>query len=127
MWKWGSNWGGKKNASHYDFMKDEGIIVGIDRFRYSLGDLVVITDGHTVKAITMVEEEPKPITENSYYPAIREQYKINHQDDANFAKAEWYELPEDKTFQYKLERGAAKIGKSEIKEKVLKLWNSRNQ
>jgi hypothetical protein len=74
IWKWGSHWGGKKKAnSHYDFMKEEGIVVGIDRFRYSSGDLVIITDGHTVKAITMITEEPKAITENSAYPYYQRQ------------------------------------------------------
>jgi hypothetical protein len=127
VWKWGSNWGGKQNASHYGFMSDEEIVVGIDRFKYSTGDLVIITDGFTVKAIAMIEEEPTAITENPQYSFVEDKYKIAYKDWVNYAKAEWYELPKDKVFEYKVQRGAAKVHKPDIKETVLKLWNNRNK
>ena len=128
IWKWGSHWGGRNNAnSHYDYMKEKEIVFGRDDYKYSVGDLVIITDGYTVKAITMIEEEPKSITENSDYPHINENYSIDHEGGAIYAKADWYELPDDEVFSYEREAGKGRVRQSEIIEKVLKLWNSRNQ
>jgi hypothetical protein len=127
MWKWGSHWGGKNNASHYDFMKDERIVFGIDRFKYSAGDFVIITNGFTVKAITMIEEKPKSITKNPSYSFVQNQFNIEYKDWVNYAEAEWYELPKDKVFEYKVQRGVSKVNQTDVKDKVLKLWNDRKK
>ena len=127
IWKWGSHWNGRNNSeSHYEFMKDEGIVVGIDRFKYAVGDLVIITDGFTVKAITMIEEKPKAITKNPAYSSLQNRYNIEFKDWVNYAEAEWYELPKDKTFQYKVQRGVSKVNQLDVKEKIFELWNNRN-
>jgi hypothetical protein len=127
IWKWGSHWGGKNNPSHYGFMNDEGIIIGIDRFRYSDGDLVVITNGFLVKAIAMIEEEPKAITTNPAYSFVKNKYNIDYEDWVNYAKAEWFELPKEKVFEYKVQRGAGTVHKADVKETIIKLWNNRNK
>ena len=126
IWKWGSHWGGRQNAnSHYDYMKEKGIVFGRDDYMYSVGDLVIITDGFTVKAITMIEEEPKSITKNSDYPFINENYNIDHQGGAIYAKAEWYELPDDEIFYYKRQAGKGRVRKSDISENTQELWKKR--
>lgn len=67
IWKFGCNWGRRENPNFYEFINAEKIVIGRERFRYSPGDLVLITEGFTVKAIAKVEEEPQPITANPYY------------------------------------------------------------
>lgn len=128
IWKWGTHWNGKNNSkSHYEFMKDEGIVIGIERFKYSPTDLVIITDGFKVKAITMIEEKTKAITENSDYSFAKEKYNIEFENWVIYAKAEWYELPENKVFEYKVQRGVSRVNQTEVKEKVLDLWSNRRK
>lgn len=126
IWKFGCNWKAYE-TSFYNFIKDEQIVIGRENWRYSVGDLVAITEGFSVKAIVMVEEEPKAITENSSYKFITEKYNIAYEDATIYAKAEWCQLPEEDIFQYQVQRGAARVRKPDIKETVLELWNRRNK
>lgn len=125
IWKHGCNWNRSKK-SYYDFVKNKQIVFGSDKFKFDVGDLVMITEGFKVKAIVMVEKEPKPITENREYEILFEEYKIPFEDWVNYAHADWYELPEDEVFEYAVQRGAAKVRKSNIKDKVAELWENRN-
>ncbi len=126
IWKHGCNWEKSEN-SFYNFIKDRDITLGSTLFKWKVGDLVMVTKGFKVKAIVMVEEKPMRITENPQFKFLFEQYKVPFENWVNYAKAEWYELPEDKVFEYKVQRGAAKVRKPGTKEQVLKLWNERNQ
>ena len=126
IWKHGCNWEYSKN-SFYNFIKARDITLGSNLFKWKVGDLVLITEGFKVKAIVMVDEKPIKITENPEFKLLFDKYKVPFEDWVNFAKAEWYELPEDKVFEYKVQRGAAKVHKPDIKKKVLELWNNRNK
>lgn len=127
IWKFGCNWGGRQNPSFYDFIKAEKIVIGRERCRYAEGDLVLITEGYTVKAIAKVREEPQPITNNPKYRFLSENHNVTWDNQTIFAKAEWYELPVDEIFQYIVQRGAAKVHQPEIKETAFDLWNSRER
>ena len=125
IWKFGCNWGGMANPSFYKFIKKHSIVIGRERCRYAKDDLVVITEGFTVRAIAKVKEEPKSITENPSYAFLQQEYGIDFEDTTIYAKAEWYELPE--VFEYQLQRGAARIRNENVTNQVLELWNSRNE
>ncbi len=124
VWKFGCNW---KNCerSFYDFIKSKGIIFGIDKFKSDVGDLVLINEGFKVKAIAKVLEEPVSITTKPEYEALEKEFHIVYEDSTYYAKADWYELPKDKIFEYKLQRGGAKVRKPEIIKKAFELWNNR--
>jgi len=124
IWKHGCNWERSEN-SFYNFIKGRDITLGSILFKWKVGDLVLITEGFKVKAIVMVGERPVKITENPEFKFLFDKYKVPFEDWVNYAEAEWYELPKDKVFEYKVQRGAAKVHKSDIKEKVLKLWSDR--
>ncbi len=126
IWKHGCNWERSEN-SYYNFIKDRNLVLGSTLFKWKVSDLVLITEGFKVKAIIKVNEKPIKITEKPEFRILFSKYKVPFEDWVNFAKAEWYELPEDKIFEYKVQRGAAKVHKEDIKEKVFKLWKSRNQ
>jgi hypothetical protein len=126
IWKHGCNWNYSKN-SFYHFIKRKQIVLGSTLFKWKVGDLVLITEGFKVKAIVMVNERPIKITENPEFKSLFEEYKVPFEDWVNYAEAEWYELPKEKVFEYKVQRGAAKVRKENIKKKVLELWNGRNQ
>ena len=125
VWKFGCNW---KNCerSFYNFIKNKGIIFGIDKFPSNVGDLVLINEGFKVKAIAKVLEEPISITTKPEFAALEKEFYIDYEDSTYFAKAEWYELPKDKIFEYKVQRGGARVRKPEIIDKAFELWNGRN-
>ncbi|MBS1793287.1 MAG: hypothetical protein JSS81_05505 [Acidobacteria bacterium] len=125
IWKFGCNWGGRQNPNFYEFIQEEKIVIGRERFRYAEGDLVLITDGFTVKAIVKVLEEPASITTNSKYRVLADTYNVAWDNRTIFAKADWYELPENLIFQYLAQRGSGRVRKREIKEIALNLWNER--
>lgn len=125
IWKHGCNWNSSKN-SYYNFIKHRQIVLGSNLFKWKAGDLVMITEGYRVKAIVIVDEKPNKITTNPEYKFLFDEHKVPFEDWVNFAEAEWYELPEEKVFEYKVQRGAAKVQKPDTKEQVLKLWNERN-
>lgn len=124
IWKHGCNWNRSKN-SFYDFIKRKQIVIGSDKNQWDVGDLVMITEGFKVKAIAMIYKEPTTITEKPEYAFLFDEYKIPFEDSVNYARAEWYELHEDEIFEYAVQRGAAKVHKPDVKNKVAELWKNR--
>ncbi len=125
VWKSGCNWKGCER-SFYGFIKREGIVICGNRFPFEVGDLVAITEGFTVKAIAKVLSQRFPITTKPEYKSLEKEYFIDYKDSTFFAKAKWYELPKNKIFIYKVQRGAARVHKPEIIDKAFELWNGRN-
>ncbi|PSJ71647.1 hypothetical protein C7N43_38245 [Sphingobacteriales bacterium UPWRP_1] len=103
IWKMGCNWRG--NKSYYELVKKLSIVIGIDEKPYAPGDLVLITKGYTVYALTKVLEVPKPVTDVPEFEAEFAPYKIEYVRGVNYAKAEWYELKEEDVFTYQLPCG----------------------
>jgi len=127
IWKFGCNWGGRKNPSFYEFIKSENVVIGRERCRYKEGDLVLITEGFTVKAIAKVNEEPQPITTKLSFRILSENYNVDGNEQTIFAKAEWCELSEDEIFIYPVQRGAVEVRQDKIKNKAVELWNKRKK
>ncbi len=125
VWKSGCNWKGCER-SFYSFIKREGIVISGNRFPFEVGDLVAITEGFTVIAIAKVLSQRFPITTKPEYKSLEKEYFIDYEDSTFFAKAEWYVLPKDKIFTYKVQRGAARVRKTEIIDKVIEFWNNRD-
>ncbi|WP_317196996.1 AAA family ATPase [Flavihumibacter profundi] len=124
IWKLGCNWGTGK-PSFYNYIKNEEIIIGVDDKKYSVGDLIVVTEGHLVKAIARINESPNSVTVETRLEASFEKYQIEYDTWVNFAYAEWYELEHDETFYNQLQQGICKVQNNEIRKKVIDLWNSR--
>ena len=125
IWKLGCNWGTGK-PSFYQYIKNEEIIIGVNDKKYSIGDLIIVTEGHLVKAIARINELPLPVTEDSTLESSFLKYQIEYEDWVNFSNAEWYELDNEDTFSYQLQQGICKVQNSDIRKKVIELWNNRN-
>ena len=125
IWKLGCNWGTGK-PSFYQYIKSEEIIIGVNDKKYSIGDLIIVTEGHLVKAIARINELPLPVTEDSSLESSFLKYQIEYENWVNFSNAEWYELDDDDTFSYQLQQGICKVQNSDIRKKVIELWNNRN-
>jgi len=125
IWKLGCNWGSGK-PSFYNYIKEENIIIGVEDKKYSIGDLIVVTEGHQVKAIARINEIPKPVTSETKLKPSFDNLEIEYDTWVNYANSEWYELEEDDTFSYQLQQGICKVQNRDIRNKVIDLWNTRN-
>jgi hypothetical protein len=125
IWKLGCNWGSGK-PSFYNYIHEEEIVIGVDDKKYNIGDLIVVAEGHQVNAIARINESPKSVTSKTALKKQFEKLEIEYDDWVNYANAEWYELDETDTFSYQLQQGICKVKNSEIRKKVIDLWNSRN-
>lgn len=125
LWKLGCNWGTRK-PSFYNFIKEKKIVIGIENKKYSKGDLILVCEGHTVRALAKIEEETIPVTSNIELETPFSKFEIEYEDWVNYAKVEWYELKEDETFLYQLQQGICCIKNNKIREKAIQTWNNRN-
>lgn len=125
FWKLGCNWGSGKPNFYY-FVKEKRIVIGVKDKEYNIGDLILICEGHKVKALARVEENPIPVTNVPEFEEPFDEYQIDYDDWVYYVKAEWYELKENDIFEYNLDAGIRRVQKSEIKEKALQLWKNRN-
>ena len=125
IWKLGCNWGSGK-PSFYQYIKENSIVIGVEDKKYSIGDLIVVAEGHQVKAIARINQIPKAVTSNNSLETSFDNLEIEYNELVNYAESEWYELDESDAFFYQLQQGICKVQNSEIRKKVIDLWNSRN-
>lgn len=126
VWKFGCNWANNPN-SFYPFIRDESIVIGhVPDAPFKLDDLVLVTSGFLVRAIVQIDETPRSIKESDYH-FVNNQYGIEWAPTTIFAKAEWYELPPNLQFRYKMIKGAVQVRKREILDITKSLWFGRDK
>jgi 5-methylcytosine-specific restriction endonuclease McrBC GTP-binding regulatory subunit McrB len=125
LWKLGCNWG-KGMPSFYSFIKEKNIVIGVDEKKYNKGDLILVCEGQTVKALARIEETPISVTTNRELEKQFINFKIEYEDWVNYAKSAWYELKEDEVFHYQLQQGIVRVQNREVYEKALNIWNNRH-
>jgi hypothetical protein len=126
LWKLGCNWG-KGMPSFYSLIKERDIVIGVEDKKYNEGDLILVCEGHTVKALARIEKMPIPVTTNREFEKLFNDFKIEYEDWINYAKSEWYELKEIEIFQYQLQRGIVRVSPSnKAYGKAIQIWNNRN-
>ena len=126
FWKLGCNWGSNEPSFYSVLSKENAVIRHGDRGDYGMGDLVLVTEGHSVLAIAKVKSEPIPINTNAY---LLNELKNCNVDDFNrisYYKVEFFELPKNANFKYKLQQGIVEVHQNDIKEKATELWLSKN-
>lgn len=125
IWKLGCNWE-RGNPSFYNLIKENEIVIGVEDNKYSVGDLILVTEGFTALSIAKIIDTPKKVTENTRFEKSFVDLNVPFEDWVNIATVEWYELDEDDRFIYKLVQGIRKVQDINIKQSVINLWNSRN-
>lgn len=123
VWKLGCNWG-KGAPSFYEFIKKNSLVIGVNDRMYSIGDLVIITEGQTVLSIGKVLEAPSPSINFPEYEADFDNHKIDYDSNVNISKVEWYELTEDEVFTYPLQQGICRVH-APYKSIALGIWHDR--
>lgn len=122
-WKFGCNWG-KHQPVYYEEIKKRKIVLGTDREGiYGFNDLILVTTGHTVRAIARIISEPIKLSENSRLEKLLEA-KFNVYSDyiIHYYHVEFYELSQEELFQYKLQQGIRIVQKEDIINKSEQLW-----
>lgn len=123
VWKLGCNW--RKGAPNfYTFIKKHSIVLGVRDRMYAIGDLILITNGHTVLSIGKVLEEPIP---SINYPEFEDDFSkhdIDYTTEVNIAKVEWFELSEEEEFTYPLQTLICKVQKP-YSDQALSIWRDR--
>jgi len=124
IYKLGCNWG-KGKPSFYKLIREKNFVIGVSDKRYSIGDLILATEGHSAKAIIIISSQPVPVTSK---PELKDDFIANHieyEDWVEIYQGTRYELKTNEQFQYKLQQGIVQIQQNEIKEKVINLFKEK--
>ncbi|MGH1387460.1 P-loop NTPase fold protein [Kordia sp.] len=123
VWKLGTRWGSGK-PNFFDILIRENIVITFEKYTFSLGDLVAITDGHTVNGVARLNGNMQSITK-SPYARLEEEFKkleVDWGDWILVSDAIIYDLPKEEQFEYKLEAGIRQIQQEKVKQQVTELW-----
>ncbi|WP_111308670.1 AAA family ATPase [Confluentibacter sediminis] len=124
IWKLGCNWGSGE-PSFYELLKTEKVVIGFtDKGYYEENDLILITEGFTVRAIGQIKKgKPKPL--NGSLLEKFKNYNVYGGQKVFYSKIEFYELSPSNIFYYELQQGIIKVRSFPILTKADNLWNNR--
>ncbi|WP_420575247.1 McrB family protein [Ekhidna sp.] len=121
IWKLGCNWDSGLE-SFYPYLKEHNILLGVEEYRFKMGDLVLITEGYQARAIAQVSEDMVSVLTTPEHHDPFRSYSIPIEDGLLVAKAKWRVLNEDEQFEYKLQKGIRAIQQEKTKKRVIELW-----
>lgn len=114
IYKLGTIWG-KGAPDFYEMIKSEGISIShINDCNPKKDSIILITKGHTVKAITILLEDCHPVTENEKLEELFEEYDIDFNNETLVAKSKWIELKPEDYFLFQTQDGICQVHKPEI-------------
>ncbi|MBN1616065.1 MAG: hypothetical protein JW875_02035 [Spirochaetales bacterium] len=122
FWKLGCRWG-KNKPLFLNFITQEQIVIGVKTKKYNIGDLVLLTDGHTAIGVAQVIGPKSELSEFPEYENDFEENKIDWVEWVNIYKARIWCFSKQDNFPYKLQQGIVKINQEAIKEKLLGLYH----
>lgn len=125
VWKLGCNWG-KGAPSYYERIREERIVLGTLNFNYQVGDLILITEGFTVRAIAKVTRSLRPIISSKRLQSLCSEFQIDFEGYVLFERADWYVLPDTDVFTYQLQQGIRRVNQQAIIEKTIDLWENKD-
>jgi 5-methylcytosine-specific restriction protein B len=126
IWKLGCRWTGK-SPLNYQLLKENNIVISDVSFAFQKDDLVLLTDGFWALGIVRVKEKMASITTKAKLEKTLLEHEIPFDDSIIYSPVEWYDLPENLQFEYKLQKGIRQIQQPKTREKVIQLWESRNK
>lgn len=114
VWKLGTTWG-RGAPDFFSMIKEKEVIISHtnDGFPKN-GDLIIITNGHTVKAITQLTEDAVPAGNKPFLRDDFLRYQIDFDSNVLVANARWTILREADYFKYKLVDGICQVQKPDI-------------
>lgn len=114
FWKLGTIWG-KGAPNFYDIIQSHCISIGHSNDGYpKKNDIILVTKGYTVYAITVLLEDGTPVNTRPELEKDFQEFRIPFDDDVLVAKSKWYVLDEKDRFKYRLQNGICRIHKTDI-------------
>ncbi|TWI03188.1 5-methylcytosine-specific restriction protein B [Flavobacterium tiangeerense] len=114
IYKLGCIWG-KGAPDFYEMIKGKNISLShISDCNPKKNSVILITNGHTVKAITILLEDCQPVTNNPELKDSFDEYRISYNNETLYAKSKWIELKPEDYFLFKTQDGICQIHKQEI-------------
>lgn len=126
IWKLGCNWG-RGAPSFYNILKEQKIVLGIAiKGFYKKGDLILVTEGFTVRAIAKVKSE-KGKQIDAKLSKLLSEFQVDVNPEITFYNVEFYQLSQSQIFYYELQQGIVRVRRNPIIYKAENLWNDRNK
>ena len=125
VWKLGTRWG-QGAPSFIKLITDHSKVIGPSNMEYSIGDLVLITDGFTVFSLAKIIGEPIKVTDSDFLKNDFEKYKIDYEDWMLSYKVDFITLKKSEVFQYHLQQGIRQVQNKSIIDKAINIWENRN-
>jgi predicted ATPase len=125
VWKLGTRWG-QGAPSYYKLITNHSRVIGPADKEYSLGDLILITDGFTVFSLAKIVEKPIKVINSEFLKEDFEKFKIDYEDWMLSYKVDFITLKKSETFQYNLQAGIRKVKDKNIIDKAVSIWENRN-
>jgi len=126
VWKLGCNWG-SSSPSFYSLLTENNIVICSNYTgEFKPNDLILITEGFTVRALARVIRRKGLVSEN--YRLLQEfnKYNVHNPKEVTIYESEIYELNSLEIFKYKLQQGIVQVRQIEIFVKAINIWNDRN-
>lgn len=125
VWKLGTKWG--SNApSFFELITKHSIVICTDKMKYSVGDLILITDGFTVFSLAKIVEDPIKVTNSDFLKKDFEKFEIDYEDWVFSCKVVFISLKKSEVFQYQLQQGIRQVHDRGIIEKAVSIWENRD-
>jgi 5-methylcytosine-specific restriction protein B len=121
VWKLGCRWGKGKPPLFFDFLLQEGFVIGVAKMQYRINDLILLTDGFTALGIACVTSGTEPITDHPEFQDTFTDYEIDYNDDIYLAYAKIWRLNPTDVFQYQTQQGIIQMH-NENEAIVVKLY-----
>lgn len=114
IYKLGCIWG-KGAPDFFEMIKDKNISLShIHDCNPKKDSIILITKGHTIKAITILQEDCHPVTDNLELKDSFDQFSISYNNETLFAKSKWIELKPEDYFLFQTQDGICQVHKPEI-------------
>lgn len=114
IYKLGCIWG-KGAPDFYEMIKSKNISLShISDCNPKNKSIILIANGHTVKAITILLEDCQPVINNPELKDSFDEYRIGYDNETLYAKSKWIELKPEDYFLFKTQDGICQIHKQEI-------------
>jgi predicted ATPase len=125
IWKLGTRWGNAA-PSFYQMLISHGLVIGTIHNDYSVGDIILITDGFTVISLAKITEHPVEVIELDYLKEEFLKYKIDYEDWVFSYKADFIELRKNEIFNYSLQAGIRQVRNQTIINTAINIWENRD-
>ncbi|WP_321321638.1 hypothetical protein [Labilibaculum sp.] len=122
FWKLGCNWGSGQ-PSFYNEIKSRDIVIGHQSNGiYMVGDIVLLGEGHSIKALAKIIDKPIPINSQPALVSALSKFNVGDFGKISYYNVELYEIPQKEIFKYQLQQGIVRVHKEHIKRKATQCW-----